>query len=143
MVSFITMMSSIVDLFFFPAACILDMFLCTVLLWIFFTISHAFGTVFVMHSCFPEFSCFLLIHLLCIVALLMSLHCNEICLSSSTLLNIVVRLSIISSPLSFSYSDFHLGLLLDLLFFILRIAFFTSSCVISFLSTLGSSSMIF
>ena len=130
MIAFVIMMLSIVDLFFFPAVCILDMLLCIALFWIFFTISYAVDTVFLMKiplwlSFFsfdppPLYSDFIVV----------SLHCNGICPSSSTLLNIVVRLSIISSHLSFSHSAFHRDLSSDLLFFILRIAFFTSSCVI-------------
>ena len=136
-------MLSIVDLFFFPAVCILDMLLCTASFWIFFTISYASDTIFVMKiplwlSWIFSFDPPSLYSYIIDV----SLHCNGICLSSSTLLNIFVRLSIISSPPCFSHSAFHLDLSPDLLFFILRIAFFTTNCVISFLSTLGSSSMI-
>ena len=48
MTAFITMMLSVVDLFFFPAVCILDMLLCTTSFWFFFTISYALDTIFVM-----------------------------------------------------------------------------------------------
>ena len=41
-------MLSIVDLFFFHAVCILNMLLCTVFFWIFFTISYVFDTIFAM-----------------------------------------------------------------------------------------------
>ena len=53
-----------------------------------------------------------------------SLYCKGICFSSSIVFNIFIRLSIISSPLSFSHSAFHLDLSPDSLLFTLRIAFF-------------------
>ena len=62
-----------------------------------------------------------------------SLHCNEICLSSSTLLNIVVRLSVISSLASVSHSAFYPNLFPDVLFFMLQITF--SPPVVLFLSS--------
>ena len=48
MIAYSIMMLSIVDLFFFHAVCILNMLLCTVFFWIFFTISYVFDTIFAM-----------------------------------------------------------------------------------------------
>ena len=118
MIVFIIMMLSIVDLFFFPSVCILDMSLCIASFWIFFTISYALDSIFVMKIPLwlswifsfdppPLYGDFIDV----------SLHCNGISPSSSTLLSIVVRLSIISSPPSFSQSAFHLDLSPDLFFF--------------------------
>ena len=45
----ITVMLSIVDMFFFPVVCIMNMLLRTVSFWIFFTISYALYTTFVMN----------------------------------------------------------------------------------------------
>ena len=122
------MMLSIFDLLFFPAACTLDILFCIASFWI-FTISYGLDTILVMKISMwlswifyfdppPLYSDFIDV----------SLNCKGICPSSSTLLNIVVRLSIISTPPYFNHSAFHLDLSPDLLFFILRIAF----CVIFF-----------
>ena len=70
MTAFITMMLSVVDLFFFPAVCILDMLLCTTSFWFFFTISYALDTIFVMKiPLWLSWFFFLLIHFLCVVTL--------------------------------------------------------------------------
>ena len=125
-------MLSVVDLVFFPAVYILDMLLCIASFWIFFMYIYNF-------ICFGYYICYENTSLAFLIFSFdppswysdfidVSLQYNGICPSTSTLLNIVARLSIISSP-SFSHSAFHLDLSPDLLFFILRIAFFTSSCV--------------
>ena len=132
-VAFIIMLS-IVDLFFFPAVYILDMLFFTALFWIFFTISYALDTIFVMKiPLWCSWFFFLLVHLLFIVTPLMSLY--------------VVKASVFLPQLYSTFlSDFllsHLLFLLVILLFILiclqihyyslwGLLFFTSSCVISF-----------
>ena len=108
------MMLSTVDPIFFPALCILHMLLCTASFWI----------VFYNFICFGYYICYENTYLaflnfsfdpppLCSDFVAVYLRCNGVCLSLSTLLNIVVRHSIISFPPSFTRFAFHLDLLPD------------------------------
>ena len=111
MISLITMMLSIVDLFFFPAVCISDALLCIHLFRIFFTISYALNTIFVMSI--PFLLCWFFTFgplPLYNDSIAVSLHCNGVCLSSKTLLNIAVRLISSHLLLFFTYSAFHMDL---------------------------------
>ena len=115
------------------------MLLRTASFWIFFTISYALDTTFVMniplciswHFSFDPPSLYIDFIAAC-------LHCNGICVWSTTLLNIIVTLSIISFLLLLTILLFMLIYLDLLVIFILRITFFTFNCVVSFFSTLGS-----
>ena len=171
MMAFAILMLPTIDLVLFPAVCILDILHCIVSFWIFCTISFALDTIFVMKiPLWISWMFSLDPSPLYIDFVDASLHCNGMCLSYSTLLNIIVILLywtyyyhyyintllniiiviiiiiiVLSSQLLLLLSILiaMLVYLKILLVFILRVASFTSSCVIFFLSTLGSWSMIF
>ena len=97
MIALTVMMLYIVDLFFLPVVCISGMFLSTDSFWIFFIVSYPFDTIFIMNISLRLFriSSFDSVAL-CSDFFAVPPHCIGNFLSSSTLLNIAVRLSVIS-----------------------------------------------